>query len=49
LISKGYDHIEDFVVTPNDTWDLIYKRHVRVDMTKIEEIKKKWVVKEFDR
>ena len=40
MISKGYDHIEDFVVTPKDTWDLIYRRHVRVDMFKIEEIKK---------
>jgi len=40
LISKGYDHIIDYIVTPNDTWDLIYKRNVRVDMTKINDIKK---------
>jgi len=40
MISKGYDHIEDFVVTPKDTWDLIFRRNVRADMFKIEEIKK---------
>ena len=40
MLSKGYDHIIDYVVTPKDTWDLIYKRNVRVDMFKIEEIKK---------
>lgn len=47
LISKGYDHIEDYVVTPKDTWDLIYRRNVRVDMFKIEEIKKNGWVKKF--
>ena len=47
LISKGYDHILDFVVNHLDTWDLIYRRHVRADMFKIEEIKKNGWSKKF--
>jgi len=47
MISKGYDHIEDYVVTPNDTWDLIYKRNVRVDMFKIKEIQQNGWPKNF--